>query len=321
MPEVALRHRLMVLVVVTEAEEVVAMLVDMVGMKAAVVTEQKEAETVVEEAMEVTMVEVTVEGVDMVETMAEGMVEEAVLVVVEEVVVVEDMEVEVVAVVVAFKVEIVVAEVVVEVVVEVAEMEIGVALMKVVGTITLLEGMNVTNVVPHVLPVVMTAVAVVEAVDIIEEEVVEDMTITEEVGLRTMEVELMIIMVEGVITMMEEVEGAIGVARMAVIKAEKMVAMAKHLLLLLLLSRMVVLVETIHPPMVGMQIMEQMPFLHLQAILVDLIHILLHMGVTRVVMVEVMHGVVAGLRLKLDMTVVIAVDLVELLLSQLQRLR
>lgn len=223
--------------------------------------------------------------------------------------------------VVAFKVEIVVAEVVVEVVVEVAEMEIGVALMKVVGTITLLEGMNVTNVVPHVLPVVMTAVAVVEAVDIIEEEVVEDMTITEEVGLRTMEVELMIIMVEGVITMMEEVEGAIGVARMAVIKAEKMVAMAKHLLLLLLLSRMVVLVETIHPPMVGMQIMEQMPFLHLQAILVDLIHILLHMGVTRVVMVEVMHGVVAGLRLKLDMTVVIAVDLVELLLSQLQRLR
>lgn len=321
MPEVALRHRLMVLVVVTEAEEVVAMLVDMVGMKAAVVTEQKEAETVVEEAMEVTMVEVTVEGVDMVETMVEGMVEEAVVVVVEEVVVVEDMEVEVVAVVVAFKVEIVVAEVVVEVVVEVAEMEIGVALMKVVGTITLLEGMNVTNVVPHVLPVVMTAVAVVEVVDIIEEEVVEDMTITEEVGLRTMEVELMIIMVEGVITMMEEVEGAIGVARMAVIKAEKMVAMAKHLLLLLLLSRMVVLVETIHPPMVGMQIMEQMPFLHLQAILVDLIHILLHMGVTRVVMVEVMHGVVAGLRLKLDMTVVIAVDLVELLLSQLQRLR
>jgi len=174
--------------------------------------------------------------------------------------------------------------------------------------------MNVTNVAPHVLPVVMTAAAV----DIIEEEVVEDMTVTEEVGLRTMEVELVIIMVEGVITMMEEVEGAIGVVRMAVIKAEKMVAMVKHLLLLLLLSLMVVLVETIHLPMVGMQIMEQMPFLHLQAIPVDLIHILLHMGVT---LVEVMHGVVAGLRLKLDMTVVIVVDLVELLLSQLQRLR
>lgn len=188
------------------------------------------------------------------------------------------------------------------------------------GTITSLEGVNVTNVVPHVLPVVMTAVAVAAAVGIIEEEVVEDMTVTEEVGLRTMEVELVIIMVEGVITMMEEVEGAIGVARMAGIKAEKMVAMVKHLLLLLL-SLMVVLVETIHLPMVGMQIMEQMPFLHLQVIPVDLIHILLHMGVTRVVMVEVMHGVVAGLCLKLDMTVVIVVDLVELLLSQLQRLR
>lgn len=193
----------------------------------------------------------------------------------------------------------------------------------VVGTITSLEGVNVTNVVPHVLPVVMTEVAAVAAaeVDIIEEEVGEDMTVTEEVGLRTMEVEIVIIMVEGVITMMEEVEGAIGVARMAGIKAEKMVAMFKHLLLLLLLSLMVVLVETIHLPMVGMQIMEQMPFLHLQAIPVDLIHILLHMGVTRVVMVEVMHGVVAGLCLKLDMTVVIVVDLVELLLSQLQRLR
>lgn len=221
-----------------------------------------------------------------------------------------------------FKVEIAVAEVEVVAVVEVAEMEIGVALTKVVGTITSLEGVNVTNVVPHVLPVVMTAVAVAAAaaVGIIEEEVVEDMTVTEEVGLRTMEVELVIIMVEGVITMMEEVEGAIGVARMAGIKAEKMVAMVKHLLLLLL-SLMVVLVETIHLPMVGMQIMEQMPFLHLQVIPVDLIHILLHMGVTRVVMVEVMHGVVAGLCLKLDMTVVIVVDLVELLLSQLQRLR
>lgn len=317
MPEVALRHLPMVLAVVMEAEEVVAMLVDMLGMKAVVVTQQKEAETVVEEDMEVTMVVVTVEGVDMVETMAEDMVEEVVAV--EEEVVVEVMEVEVVA----FKAEIVVAEVVVVAVVEVAEMEIGVALTKVVGTITLLEGMNVTNVVLHVLPVVTTAVAVVEAVDIIEEEAVEDMTVTEEVGLRTMEVELMITMVEGVITMMEEVEGAIGVARMAVIKAEKMVAMVKHLLLLLLLllSLMVVLVETIHLPMVGMQIMEQMPFLHLQAIPVDLIHILLHMGVTRVVMVEVMHGVVAGLRLKLDMTVVIVVDLVELLLSQLQQLR
>lgn len=316
MPEVALRHLPMVLVVVTEAEEVVAMLVDMLGMKAVVVTQRKEAETVVVEDMEVTMVEVTVEGVDMVETMAEDMVEEVVAVE-EVVVVVEDMEVEVAVAV--FKVEIAVAEVEVVAVVEVAEMEIGVALTKVVGTITSLEGVNVTNVVPHVLPVVMTAVAVA-AVGIIEEEVVEDMTVTEEVGLRTMEVELVIIMVEGVITMMEEVEGAIGVARMAGIKAEKMVAMVKHLLLLLL-SLMVVLVETIHLPMVGMQIMEQMPFLHLQVIPVDLIHILLHMGVTRVVMVEVMHGVVAGLCLKLDMTVVIVVDLVELLLSQLQRLR
>lgn len=91
MPEVALRHLPMVLVVVTEAEEVVAMLVDMLGMKAVVVTQRKEAEMVVEEDMEVTMVEVTVEGVDMVETMEEDMVEEVVAVEV----VVEDMEVEV----------------------------------------------------------------------------------------------------------------------------------------------------------------------------------------------------------------------------------
>lgn len=179
--------------------------------------------------------------------------------------------------------------------------------------------MSVTSVALHVLPAVMTAVAVVVVVDIIEEEVAGDMAVTKAVDLgTTMEVELMTITVEGVITMMAVVEGAIGVAHMVVvIKAETMGAMVK-LLLLLLLSLMVV-VETTLLLMVGMQIMEQMLFLHPQAILVDLIHILLHMEGTLVVMVEiikVMHGVVVGLHLQLGTTVVIVVDLVELLLSQ-----
>jgi hypothetical protein len=179
--------------------------------------------------------------------------------------------------------------------------------------------MNVTNAVLHVLPVVMTAVGVV--VVIIEEEVMEDMAVTEEEDLGTMmEVEIMIIMVEGVVTMMAEVEGAIEVAHMVVIKAEKMVAMVKLLLQLLLSLMEVVVVETTHLLMEGMQIMKQMLFLHPQAILAVLIRILLHMGVMLVVMgetIRVMHGVVVGLRLQLDMTVVIVVDLVELLLSQL----
>jgi hypothetical protein len=99
-----------------------------------------------------------------------------------------------------------------------------------------------------------------------------------------------------------------------------MVAMVKLLLQLLLSLMEVVVVETTHLLMEGMQIMEQMLFLHPQAILAVLIRILLHMGVMLVVMgetIRVMHGVVVGLRLQLDMTVVIVVDLVELLLSQL----
>jgi hypothetical protein len=92
-----------------------------------------------------------------------------------------------------------------------------------------------------------------------------------------------------------------------------MVAMVKLLLQLLLSLMEVVVVETTHLLMEGMQIMEQMLFLHPQAIPAVLIRILLHMGET----IKVMHGVVVGLHLQLDMTVVIAVDLVELLLSQL----
>jgi hypothetical protein len=108
MPEVALRHLPMVLAVdtvhlevITEVEVVVIMVAeameevaaaDMVEMKAVVVMEQKEAGTEPVVDMEVTMVEVTLEGVDMVETMEVVMVEEVAAV--EEVVVV-DTEVEV----------------------------------------------------------------------------------------------------------------------------------------------------------------------------------------------------------------------------------
>lgn len=108
MPEVALRHLPMVLAVdtvhlavITEVEVVVTMeaeameevaAADMVEMKAVVVMEQKEAGTEPVVDMEVTMVEVTAEGVDMGETMEVVMVEE-VAAAVEEVVV--DMEVEV----------------------------------------------------------------------------------------------------------------------------------------------------------------------------------------------------------------------------------
>lgn len=177
----------------------------------------------------------------------------------------------------------------------------------------------------------MTEVAVV--VVIIEEAVVEvmvtveeeDLTITVEgVDLGTMMVgEVMIIIVEGVVVMMVEV------VHIEVIKGEKKVAMVKFLLLPLNLMVVLVQVETTHPLtilMVGMQVMEQMQFLHLQVILVVLIPTLHHMGVTQVVMGETlkgMGGVVVDLGLQRDMTVVTVlvteVDLVDLLLNPLLR--
>lgn len=185
--------------------------------------------------------------------------------------------------------------------------------------------MNATNAVLQVLiPIVLMTVVVViieeeeevGAMVTIEEE--EVMTITVEgVDLGVMmEGEAMTITVEGVVVVMVEV------VHTEVIKVEKMVVMVKFLLLLPNLT--VVLVETTHPLtvliVVGMQVMEQKQFLHLQVILVDLIPILHHMGVAWVVMGEIikgMDGVVVDLGLLLDMTVVtvlvIEVDLVDLL--------
>lgn len=174
------------------------------------------------------------------------------------------------------------------------------------------------------IPIVLMTVVVViieeeeevGAMVTIEEE--EVMTITVEgVDLGVMmEGEAMTITVEGVVVVMVEV------VHTEVIKVEKMVVMVKFLLLLPNLT--VVLVETTHPLtvliVVGMQVMEQKQFLHLQVILVDLIPILHHMGVAWVVMGEIikgMDGVVVDLGLLLDMTVVtvlvIEVDLVDLL--------
>lgn len=151
----------------------------------------------------------------------------------------------------------------------------------------------------------------------------EVMTITVEgVDLVTMMVEgVMIIIVEGVVVMMVEV------VHIEVIKVEKMVATVKFPLLMP--NLMVVLVEASHPLtvlMVGMQVMELMQFLHLQAILADLIPILHRMGVMSEVMGEIikgMDGVVVDLGLLLGLTIVmvlvIEVDLVGLLPSpQLQ---
>ena len=175
------------------------------------------------------------------------------------------------------------------------------------------------------IPIVLMTVVVViieeeeevGAMVTIEEE--EVMTITVEgVDLGVMmEGEAMTITVEGVVVVMVEV------VHTEVIKVEKMVVMVKFLLLLPNLM-VVVLVETTHPltvlMVVGMQVMEQKQFLHLQVILVDPIPILHHMGVMWVVMGEIikgMDGVVVDLGLLLDMTVVtvlvIEVDLVDLL--------
>lgn len=192
------------------------------------------------------------------------------------------------------------------------------------------KGLNATNAVLQVLiPIVLMTVVVViieeeeevGAMVTIEEE--EVMTITVEgVDLGVMmEGEAMTITVEGVVVVMVEV------VHTEVIKVEKMVVMVKFLLLLPNLM-VVVLVETTHPltvlMVVGMQVMEQKQFLHLQVILVDPIPILHHMGVMWVVMGEIikgMDGVVVDLGLLLDMTVVtvlvIEVDLVDLLLSPL----
>ena len=173
--------------------------------------------------------------------------------------------------------------------------------------------------------VLMIVVAVAVAVVIIEE--VEAMVTIEEEEVMTiaaegvdlvvmMEGEAMNIIVEGVVIVKVEV------VHIEVVRGEKMVVMVKFLLLLPNLT--VVLVETTHPLtvliVVGMQVMEQKQFLHLQVILVDLIPILHHMGVAWVVMGEIikgMDGVVVDLGLLLDMTVVtvlvIEVDLVDLL--------
>lgn len=189
------------------------------------------------------------------------------------------------------------------------------------------KGLNATNAVLQVLiPIVlMIVVAVAVAVVIIEE--VEAMVTIEEEEVMTiaaegvdlvvmMEGEAMNIIVEGVVIVKVEV------VHIEVVRGEKMVVMVKFLLLLPNLT--VVLVETTHPLtvliVVGMQVMEQKQFLHLQVILVDLIPILHHMGVAWVVMGEIikgMDGVVVDLGLLLDMTVVtvlvIEVDLVDLL--------
>lgn len=191
------------------------------------------------------------------------------------------------------------------------------------------KGLNATNAVLQVLiPIVLMTVVVViieeeeevGAMVTIEEE--EVMTITVEgVDLGVMmEGEAMTITVEGVVVVMVEV------VHTEVIKVEKMVVMVKFLLLLPNLT--VVLVETTHPLtvliVVGMQVMEQKQFLHLQVILVDPIPILHHMGVMWVVMGEIikgMDGVAVDPGLLLDMTalmvLVIEVDLVDLLLSPL----
>lgn len=193
------------------------------------------------------------------------------------------------------------------------------------------KGLNATNAVLQVLiPIVlMIVVAVAVAVVIIEE--VEAMVTIEEEEVMTiaaegvdlvvmMEGEAMNIIVEGVVIVKVEV------VHIEVVRGEKMVVMVKFLLLLPNLT--VVLVETTHPLtvliVVGMQVMEQKQFLHLQVILVDPIPILHHMGVMWVVMGEIikgMDGVVVDLGLLLDMTVVtvlvIEVDLVDLLLSPL----
>lgn len=193
------------------------------------------------------------------------------------------------------------------------------------------KGLNATNAVLQVLiPIVlMIVVAVAVAVVIIEE--VEAMVTIEEEEVMTiaaegvdlvvmMEGEAMNIIVEGVVIVKVEV------VHIEVVRGEKMVVMVKFLLLLPNLT--VVLVETTHPLtvliVVGMQVMEQKQFLHLQVILVDLIPILHHMGVAWVVMGEIikgMDGVAVDPGLLLDMTalmvLVIEVDLVDLLLSPL----
>lgn len=193
------------------------------------------------------------------------------------------------------------------------------------------KGLNATNAVLQVLiPIVlMIVVAVAVAVVIIEE--VEAMVTIEEEEVMTiaaegvdlvvmMEGEAMNIIVEGVVIVKVEV------VHIEVVRGEKMVVMVKFLLLLPNLT--VVLVETTHPLtvliVVGMQVMEQKQFLHLQVILVDPIPILHHMGVMWVVMGEIikgMDGVAVDPGLLLDMTalmvLVIEVDLVDLLLSPL----
>jgi len=192
------------------------------------------------------------------------------------------------------------------------------------------KGLNATNAVLQVLiPIVLMTVVVVIIEE--EEEVGAMVTIEEEEGMTItvegvdlgvmMEGEAMTITVEGVVVVMVEV------VHTEVIKVEKMVVMVKFLLLLPNLM-VVVLVETTHPltvlMVVGMQVMEQKQFLHLQVILVDPIPILHHMGVMWVVMGEIikgMDGVAVDPGLLLDMTalmvLVIEVDLVDLLLSPL----
>lgn len=192
------------------------------------------------------------------------------------------------------------------------------------------KGLNATNAVLQVLiPIVLMTVVVVIIEE--EEEVGAMVTIEEEEVMTIaaegvdlvvmMEGEAMNIIVEGVVIVKVEV------VHIEVVRGEKMVVMVKFLLLLPNLM-VVVLVETTHPltvlMVVGMQVMEQKQFLHLQVILVDLIPILHHMGVAWVVMGEIikgMDGVVVDLGLLLDMTVVtvlvIEVDLVDLLLSPL----
>lgn len=161
--------------------------------------------------------------------------------------------------------------------------------------------MNVTNAVHHLLLVLMIEVAVVVMIGEVEAGV-GDMAIIEAVDLVILKgEEVTTITAVGIITMM--VEEAIGVVLLVVTKPEKMVDLLK--VVIPQPSRTVALVETTHPHMilmVGMQIMDLMQFLQLQAILVDLHQALHLMGATQVGMMVVL-------------VLLVKVDLVELLLN------
>lgn len=256
-----------------------------------------------EEVPEDTAVVVVVVVEDAVAVEVEVMVVEVVLEEKE----VEDMAVHrVEEVVVDIREEIVVVAVVVEVaavvVVEAAGMEIGLALIQGVGTQIFHGEQNVTNVghPPQLAAPVAVAVMVVEVVGavvmvaVITEEAVEgDMVVIEEVEEGMAEIEEaegdMVVIEEGeVVTMKVEVVEAVEVVVLMEVVKEEMVVVMVRLLRLARMGDLMAAILNHQAHMLGTLIMEQMQFHHLQATMVDLCHIPHHM-----VPLVVMLGILA----------------------------